>query len=111
VMRMLEPPMTELPLGGSSAGPGPVRSALAIAVGLAQLATDGGARYRLPTGHSAARRFGTVDLPLDEVRAVSRRHGARVSDVLLSAVAGALRRVGGLGVQDASPKLRVAVPL
>jgi hypothetical protein len=110
VMRMLEPPMTELPLG-SEARPGPVRSALAIAVGLAQLATDGGAPYRLPTGHTAARRFGTVDLPLDEVRAVSRRHAARVSDVLLSAVAGALRRVGGLGVEDASPKLRVAVPL
>lgn len=110
VMRMLEPPMTELPLG-SSARPGPVRSALAIALGLAQLATDGGARYRLPSGHSAARRFGTVDLPLDEVRAVSRRHGARVSDVLLSAVAGALRRVGRLGEENASPKLRVAVPL
>jgi len=111
VMRMLEPPMTELPLGGSSARPGPVRSALAITVGLAQLATDGGAGYRLPTGHTAARLFGTVDLPLDEVRAVSRRHGARVSDVLLSAVAGALRRVGRLDVQDASPRLRVAVPL
>jgi hypothetical protein len=110
VMRMLEPPMTELPLGSSSRT-GPVRSALAIAVGLAQLATDGGARYRLPTGHTAGRRFGTVDLPLDEVRAVSRRHGARVSDVLLSAVAGALRRVGGQGGEDASPKLRVAVPL
>jgi len=110
VMRMLEPPMTELPLG-SSARPGPVRSALAITVGLAQLATDGGAGYRLPTGHTAARLFGTVDLPLDEVRAVSRRHGARVSDVLLSAVAGALRRVGRLDVQDASPRLRVAVPL
>jgi hypothetical protein len=110
VMRMLEPPLTELPLG-SSARPGALRSALAVAVGLAQLATDGGARFRLPTGHSPARRFGTVDLSLEEMRAVSRRHGARVSDVLLSAVAGALRRVGRQRTDGTSPRLRVAVPL
>jgi diacylglycerol O-acyltransferase / wax synthase len=110
VMRMLEPPLTELPLG-SSTRPGRLRSALAVPVGLAQLATDGGARYRLPTGGTARRTFGTVDLPLEEVRAVSRRHGARVSDVLLSAVAGALRRVGHQRTDGASPRLRVAVPL
>jgi diacylglycerol O-acyltransferase len=110
VMRMLEPPLTELPLG-SSTRPARLRSALAVPVGLAQLATDGGARYRLPTGGTARRTFGTVDLPLEEVRAVSRRHGARVSDVLLSAVAGALRRVGHQRTDGASPRLRVAVPL
>jgi diacylglycerol O-acyltransferase / wax synthase len=110
VMRMLEPPMTELPVN-SSGRPGAVRSALAIALGVAQLATDGGARYRLPTGDSPERRFGTVDLPLDQVREVARRHGTRVSDVLLSAVAGALRRVGSQRSGDDSPKLRVAVPL
>jgi hypothetical protein len=110
VMRMLEPARAELPVGPSTR-PGPVRSALAIAVGVVQLATDGGAGFRLPTGHTAQRRFGTVDLRLDEVRAVSRRHGARVSDVLLSAVAGALRRVGHQRTDGASPRLRVAVPL
>jgi diacylglycerol O-acyltransferase / wax synthase len=109
-MRLLEPVLPELPLG-SSARPGPVRSALAIALGLAQLATDGPARYRLPGGDSPARRFGTVDLPLAQVREVARRHGARVSDVLLSTVAGALRRVVARSGADADRRLRVAVPL
>ena len=57
------------------------------------------------------RRFGTVDLPLAQVRDVARRHGARVSDVLLSAVAGALRRVGTQDTGRRLAALRVAVPL
>jgi hypothetical protein len=107
-MNLLEP---QMPVGQLGVGkpPGPLRSGLGIAVGLGQLATDGGSRYRLPTGASAARRFGTVALPLEQVRAVARRHGTRVSDVLLSGVAGALRRVWSAGA--ASPQLRVAVPL
>jgi hypothetical protein len=127
-MNLLEPQLPEgqLNVGGR---PGALRSALGVAVGLGQLATDGGARYRLPTGGSAARRFGTVALPLSQVRAVARRHGSRVSDVLLSGVAGALRRVWsapggaqpepGYGGGEHTPrfsgeiaaKLRVAVPL
>jgi hypothetical protein len=110
VMRMLRPGLAELPTAQGSRT-GPVRTALAIALGVAQLATDGGARYKLPTGGTAARRFGTVDLPLSRVREVARRHGARVSDVLMSAVVGALRRVGTQDTEAASPRLRVAVPL
>jgi hypothetical protein len=47
---------------------------------------------------------------LDEVKSVARQHGARVSDVLLAAVAGGLRRV--LPEHDGTtPLVRVAVPL
>ena len=68
---------------------------MATAVGLAQLATDRRPSLQLPVGDSAVRGFGTVTLPLDEVRTVARRYGARVSDVLLASVAGGLRRALG----------------
>ncbi|HEY2670315.1 MAG TPA: phosphatase PAP2 family protein [Rugosimonospora sp.] len=108
-MNLLEPqlPDGQLGIGGR---PGALRSALGIAVGLGQLATDGGSRHRLPTGGSASRRFGTVALPLAQVRAVARRHSTRVSDVLLSGVAGAVRRMW-TAPGDVAEKLRVAVPL
>jgi hypothetical protein len=88
--------------------PGPVRRAAATTVGLAQLATDGFPQVKLPTGNASARGFTTVDLPLDGVREVARRQGARVSDVLLTVVAGAISKAvpsvpHGL--------LRVSVPL
>ena len=110
VMRMLRPELLDLPTAQGSRT-GPVRTALATALGVTQLATDGGARYKLPTSGTAERRFGTVDLPLARVREVARRHGARVSDVLMSAVAGALRRVGTQDTEAPSPRLRMAVPL
>jgi hypothetical protein len=90
--------------------PGRLRSAAAIAVGLAQLATDGRPSGRLPTSATALRRVGLVQIPLDEVRGIARRHRARVTDVLLSAVAGGLRRA----VPDPGtlpPRLRVSVTL
>ncbi|GAA5194754.1 hypothetical protein GCM10023322_59930 [Rugosimonospora acidiphila] len=108
-MNLLEPQLPDGPLG-LTRRPGPLRAALGVTVGLAQLATDGGSRDRLPTGGTSARRFGTVALPLSTVRAVARKHGTRVSDVLLSGVAGALRRVWS-APGDSSPRLRVAVPL
>jgi diacylglycerol O-acyltransferase / wax synthase len=92
----------------ASQHPGRVRGALGTAVGLAQLATDGRPGHRYPASATARRRFGTVELPLDEVRSVARRHGARVSDVLLAAVAGGLCRVRP---ERAATRLRVAVPL
>ena len=90
--------------------PGRLRSAAAIAVGLAQLATDGRPSGRLPTSATALRRVSLVQIPLDEVRGIARRHRARVTDVLLSAVAGGLRRA----VPDPGtlpPRLRVSVTL
>ncbi|HKT03582.1 MAG TPA: phosphatase PAP2 family protein, partial [Rugosimonospora sp.] len=109
-LTLLEPPfpLSALVAGGPRA-PGPVRRAAGVAVGLAQLATDGRPAVRLPASGTPRRHFVTVDLPLDEVREVARRHGARVSDVLLASVAGGLRRVMPGSVRTG--RLRVAVPL
>jgi hypothetical protein len=90
---------------------GPARRLLATGIGLAQLATDGRPSLRLPVGNSAVRGFGTVTLPLDEVRGVARRNGTRVSDVLLASVAGGLRSVLGPAAPDGPATLRVSVPL
>src|SRR6266536_1014277 len=116
-MTMLEPrvPLARA-VGGAAPGrragaPGPLRRALGVGIGLAQLATDGRPSMRLPVGDSPRRGFGTVVLPLDEVRAVARRSGTRVSDVLLASVAGGLRRTLGDAAPPGPVKLRVAVPL
>jgi WS/DGAT/MGAT family acyltransferase len=101
------------PAGPGPAGPGPVgpvRTALATAVGLVQLATDGWARP-LPTSGDRQRRFGTLSVPLPELRVVACRHRARVTDVLLSAVAGGLRRVRPDLAQPPDRRLRTIVPL
>jgi diacylglycerol O-acyltransferase / wax synthase len=100
---------TPPPLTQSRSEPGALRRALGVVIGLAQLATDGRARGTLPSGSTGSRRFAMVGLPLATVRAVARGHRVRVSDVLLSAVAGAVQRVcGGDGLP---PMLRVAVTL
>ena len=91
--------------------PGWLRRAGATAIGLAQLATGGFPSLKLPVSGTPQRRFATVDLPLDEVRAVTKRHHAHVSDVLLATIAGALRREMREPVAGESPMLRVAVPL
>jgi diacylglycerol O-acyltransferase len=105
-LNMLEPRFT--PRIPAQRMPGPVQRAVATTVGLAQLATDGFPKLRLPTGNSPARGFTTVDLPLDGVREIARRQQTRVSDVLLAVVAGAL----SVAV-PAAPRglLRVSVPL
>jgi hypothetical protein len=95
-----------------TAPPGPWRRTLGIVVGLAQLATDGGSRYQLTAGPSGGRRFATLGLPLPLVRDVARAQRVRVSDLLLAAVAGAVRQVRGQqGEHDLPPALRVSVPL
>ncbi|MEV6844487.1 phosphatase PAP2 family protein [Actinoplanes sp. NPDC051411] len=105
-LNMLEPRYT--PRIPAQRMPGPLKRAAATAVGLAQLATDGFPKLKLPTGNAPARGFTTVDLPLDGVREIARRHGARVSDVLLTVVAGALSTA-----VPSAPRglLRVSVPL
>jgi diacylglycerol O-acyltransferase len=105
-LNMLEP--RYIPRIPAQRMPGPVKRAAATTVGLAQLATDGFPKFKLPTGNAPARGFTTVDLPLDGVREIARRHGARVSDVLLTVVAGALSRAVPSVPHDL---LRVSVPL
>ncbi|MBO2445129.1 bifunctional phosphatase PAP2/O-acyltransferase family protein [Actinomadura nitritigenes] len=107
---------------GPSAGREPVtpprrrvREALAGVLGLAQLAVDSGVGAappaRLPSAGTAGRRFGTLRIPLDEPREIARRHGTRVSDVVMCAVAGALQRTVRFPAGTAAGECRVAVPL
>ena len=88
--------------------PGPIRRAAATTVGIAQLATDGFPKVKLPTGNAAARGFTTVDVPLVEVRKLARQEHVKISDVLLTMVAGGLTIAA-----PAAPHglLRVSVPL
>ncbi|MFI0484799.1 phosphatase PAP2 family protein [Actinomadura sp. 9N215] len=88
----------------------PFRKALATVVGLSQLAVDVAPPDRLPAAGTSERRYSTMHLPLATVREVGRRYGARVTDVVLCAVAGALNRV--VSEDDGRPgTCRVAVPL
>lgn len=97
--------------GGLATVRGAARTGLAVAAGLAQLATDGWVRRRLPSSIDHRRRFGTADLPLARLRAVARRHGTRVTDVLLSAVAGAVHRTRPDLAAGGRARLRTLVPL
>jgi hypothetical protein len=104
-LHLLEPHV-ELPGTGTARRPGPAKRALATVVGLAQLAADGRATGELPY-RGLGRLFTTVRLPLADVRELARERGARVTDVLLAGVAGAVSRT----VADPPARLRVAVPL
>jgi diacylglycerol O-acyltransferase / wax synthase len=112
-MHLLEPPLPQP--SGTITGPGPARRAVAIAAGLGQLAMDGQARPLDPSLRSGTirkspleRSFVRLALPLSAVRAAARTANARVSDLLLCAVAGGLARLELPGMPD---RLRVAVPL
>jgi hypothetical protein len=105
-MYLMEPPPEPV------AGPprAPFRKALATVAGLCQLATAVTRPERLPSAGTPERRYGTMALPLGMVRDVGRRYGARVTDVVLCAVAGALNRV--VSEEEGRPgTCRVAVPL
>ncbi|MDL4817428.1 bifunctional phosphatase PAP2/O-acyltransferase family protein [Actinomadura opuntiae] len=109
VLRMLTPP-DALPVAG--AGPSAARRALATVAGIAQLATESRQRTRLPSTGTGERVFGTFRLPMPAVRDLARRHGVRVTDVVLCALAGGLRRVGPMPAgSEGGRVLRVAVPL
>jgi diacylglycerol O-acyltransferase len=107
--RLIEP-VPSMPSGSAHARrPGPLRRAAATVSGLLQLAADGATRCRLPTGDSAERRYVTLAVELSTLRAIARTFRVRVSDVLLTAVGGAVRRL--LGPATVPPYLRTAVPL
>ena len=85
--------------------PGFVRRAVSTVIGLAQLATDGRNHHLLPSGDGV--RFGRLAVPLAELRDVARTHRVSVTDVLLSATAGALSRL----LDPVPPTVRVEVPV
>ncbi|MDX3006198.1 wax ester/triacylglycerol synthase family O-acyltransferase [Kribbella solani] len=90
----------DFPAGG---GVGRIGRAAAVAVGLAQLATDGTAA-KLPGG-SARREFSVADLPLEKVRRIAAARGVRVTDLLIAALADGLHAVG----KDLPATLRFSV--
>jgi diacylglycerol O-acyltransferase / wax synthase len=106
-LRLLTPQLPARQVG-SVPQPGWWRTAGSTALGILQLATDGRPKHPLPSGHTAARSYATVQLPLREVRSVGRAHGVRAGEVLLSAVAGGLQQA----LAGSGPDLvRTAVPL
>ena len=51
-----------------------------------------GPRTRLNAAIGSERLFATARIPLDEMKAIARAHGAKLNDAVLAVVAGALRR-------------------
>ena len=90
-------------LGAVAPAPGRLRTAAGLG-GLVADTVRGRGRLRFPTGEG--HEFGTLQLPLAQVRAEARRHRAGVPDLLLSLLAGALGSVTGR-----SGLLRVSMPL
>jgi len=80
----------------------------AIMIGLARLATDGGAGSRLPSSDSAEREFHSFEVALDTLRGIAHRHDVRLTDVLMSVTAGSVRRAIGDAAGDT---LHITTPL
>lgn len=106
-MRLFDPQVA-LPVS-TERGPGPLRKSAAVAVGLSQLATDGGARSLGPG--SDRRDFGLALAPFDEVRRAARARGVRVTDLVIAAAVDAVRVVAPDLVARAQGSLDVSVPL
>jgi hypothetical protein len=106
VMHLLEPPLDLQP--PPAPAPGRLKRVGAIVLGLGLLAVDALHPPKRVDGRvGGERRFAGVSLPLAEVKAAARSHGVRLSDVLLTAVAGGLART-----TDGLPSdVRVTVPL
>jgi hypothetical protein len=106
-MRLFDPLVT-LPVP-SERGPGALRRSVAAVVGLAQLATDGGARSL--GGGSDHRDFGLALAPFDDVRRAAHDRGVRVTDLVIAAGVDAVRVVAPDLVVRAHGSLAVSVPL
>jgi hypothetical protein len=106
-MRLFDPSVS-LPVAGSG-GPHLLRKAAAVAVGLAQLAADGGATELGPG--SSRRDFGLALVPFDVVRRAARTRGVRVTDLVIAATVDAVRAVAPDVVERARGSLEVSVPL
>jgi hypothetical protein len=106
-MRLFDPLVT-MPVP-SGPGPGTFRRAGAVALGHAQLATDGGAGSLGPG--SSRRDFGMVRLGFDDVRRAARAEHVRVTDLVIAATVDAVRGVAPDLVARAGGSLAVSVPL
>jgi diacylglycerol O-acyltransferase len=107
-LQILEPPVPDIQPPRSA--PGALRRLAGTVVGVAQLAGDGPARGRFPVAGGSERSFTMTVIPLEAVRDAAHRLGARVSDVVLSSVAGGMARALR-GYPGLPARMRVAVPL
>lgn len=74
------------------------------------LETHEGKRHSLANGTNSSRReLQYIDIPLSELRAVRKRIGASVNDILLSLVSGALRQYQ-LGLKAAPENVKALIP-
>jgi hypothetical protein len=101
-------PLVSLPVPAGR-GPGALQRAAAVTVGLAQLATDGGAG-RLPPG-SLRRAFDVVDVDLELVRRAAAARRARVTDLVIALTADAMHVVAPELTAHTRGKLRFSVPI
>jgi hypothetical protein len=101
-------PRTDVPVPDTD-GPGPLTRAAAITVGLAQLATDGGARDPGPS--SLRREFAVLDPELERMRRIATAHGVRVTDLVLALVADAVHATAPGLAERVGGRLRCSVPL
>lgn len=90
-------------------GPGPVRRAAAVAVGLAQLATDGGAA-RLPAG-SPGRCYDLAAADLELVKRTAAARGVRVTDLVIALAADAVHAVAPELAAAVGGQMRFSVPI
>ncbi|HET8604269.1 MAG TPA: phosphatase PAP2 family protein [Marmoricola sp.] len=104
---LFEPRVT-LPVPATG-GPGRAQRAAAVAVGLAQLATDGGAG-RLPPG-SQRRAFRVAEIELEALRSTAAARGVRVTDLVIAVVADAVHAVAPALAEATGGTLRVSVPM
>jgi hypothetical protein len=102
-------PRVGLPIGESHQ-PGRARRAMAIGVGLAQLAVGGRMGGRLDAG-SPRRAYATAALDLAEVRRVAAELGTRFTDLLLTLVAEAVATTHPDLATRVRGRLRIAVTL
>lgn len=86
-----EPVATDLPRLGVFTRTG------AVLKGLGQLARDGRSAQGLPAGGADDRDYGLGQVPTSVVKEAARAYGVRVDDLLLTAAAGALKRVLQIG--------------
>jgi hypothetical protein len=98
-------------LESARARPGRLKRLGAIVVGVAQLATDGRPKGRMPESADGARGFLTIGVDLEQVRATAKLHRVRVSDVLLAGAAAGLAHSAPQLAAGPRPTVKVAVPL
>jgi hypothetical protein len=110
VKLLLSPEVTSMD-AATGYGISTLRRVGATALGLAQLATDGRPRWQPVGCDEPGRGYGTVSIPLEDLRALARRLDTRVTDLVLCLIAGGLSRVIDRRTTARATSLRVSMTL